>query len=425
MPLGSKKQKREDRRRAKKLSRAAEASVVPDVCVISMERLLRPNKKTAREEDCTTLATAESKPSGHTVYQRKCICDMDDLNHDVLRHIADTPMLRQSAPSVLALFSSTRHTSTITQAPLDLGTSARCLDAQDIDALQKRDSRFLLRGARLDVLLTDEHLSKMVLTTLRHLNLRGCAEISDISPLWHCKSLAKLDISQCSKILEIPPLGKALTELCAVGCSALERASGLGECKALSRAEFRRCSRLRDIAGLSQCQQLTTLDLGECSSLENTFGASLACCTSLTELRLNKLSQSLDLTSLGQSHSLRVVDVSECRRLAGLSGLTRCRSLSTLDISRCPGVHHLDGFRESQSLRELAARDCQNLRDISDLQHCQALESLDIKGCSLVVEAHVDALRSCPSLQILHIRGTKVKNLSRLRQTHPTLVVVR
>merc|ERR1712146_416182 len=112
--------------------------------------------------------------------------DLGLLDHDALARIADTPVLRERPASVLALFSSTRHTSAVSQAPLDLTNFDRRLTSEDMAQLQRTDSRFVLRGVRLSQTLQDDELQSTTVATLRQLDLSGCTEISDISSLRHC-----------------------------------------------------------------------------------------------------------------------------------------------------------------------------------------------------------------------------------------------
>lgn len=426
MPVGSKKQKRADRKRAKKLIKhhgleAHFGPPTPEVFVLPMSRLTASNASATKKppdehKPAATARTDTAAPPGS---------GLDALNHDTLARIADHPVLRDLPASVLALFSSTRHTSAVSQAPLDLTNSAIRLATDVLLTEQRPDARFVLRGVRLSLASLDNALQSVAVAKLRRLDLSGCTLLKDISGLQHCSQLTSLDLSLCAGVSDLSPLARCtvLTILSASGCSAIESASPLGRCAALRRLDLSSCRKLADLTGLADCKELTELDLTDNVSLEDV--SSLACCPALTELTIAKLHRSLDLSPLGTSTCLRRVILSDSRSLSGLASMARCATLAELQIARCETVHHLDGIGRSTSLRRLDAGGCVNLRDISELRHCTSLEQLDLRGCCAVDEAHVNALGACTALHTLHIHASKVRDIGELRRKLPSLMIIR
>lgn len=143
--------------------------------------------------------------------------------------------------------------------------------------------------------------------TLRELNLKGCAQISDFSPLGQSQSLVFLSLSMCPS---------------AQGVSALAGAK-----------------RLRTLIAPAY-ETLTDLSCFE--SL-----------TQLAELDISDMQQVVDLSPLKNLENLRRLWLYGCQKVRDLTPLIDLKRLEVLDLDYCPEIEDLSPLAEMPQLRIL------------------------------------------------------------------------
>lgn len=219
-------------------------------------------------------------------------------------------------------------------------------------------------------------LSRSCSSSLRHVILRGCTEIT---------SEGLRDLSRCSRISSL--------HINAYGISG----------EALSH--------------MTRLSNLEVLDLGGCNELTDDTMRGMHCplLTSLVLRRCcNITSEGLRFISEG-CPSLMVLDVGFCNHIgdSGLAFLSRCRSLRHLDMVLCISVTDIGLMHLSEGcalLEHLILSSCHKITSVGimDLARgCPSLVHLDVGSCDITDEGLLHLSQGCTALQFLNLQSCR------------------
>jgi hypothetical protein len=286
-----------------------------------------------------------------------------------------------------------------------------------------------------------DHISDM--GGLRHLDLRGCAQLTDagIQKLCKLKKLESLRMGGLKKVTKLDFISgmPSLEFLEGNNCSGLGMVilnsvrhtgpshktattqvilDGRSALPGLKHLSLHNCQLITDksievLAGLTGLQ---FLDVGNCPRLSN------ACMSSISEMRHmvslnvsnNPLISDDGLDVLrGAKRSMRHLDISGCNKVTdtGIKSVARnLKYLETLRIARCTQLSNesLKGPVEwLLSLRTLDLTDCLKINDsgIAALQNLHELETLKVAGCNQLTDRLSDQLKKMRGLKTVDIRN--------------------
>jgi hypothetical protein len=178
-----------------------------------------------------------------------------------------------------------------------------------------------------------------------------------LAPSVFCKSLQRLDISDCHLL---------------TNCEVLAEANSVHTMRLI------RCDFLVDLGGLGMgCQNLTSLHLSECDQLADLTG--LSKCPVLSKIYLIDCHSVVDITPLAQCKVLHYLGLISCDKLQSVTSLgTGCvsESLQNLKLYRCAALTDITGLDKCRSLQELTISGCTGIKDVSLLLKCEALSKL-------------------------------------------------
>jgi hypothetical protein len=188
-------------------------------------------------------------------------------------------------------------------------------------------------------------------------NWRTECLVEFLAPSVFCKSLQRLDITDCHLL---------------TNCEVLAEANSVHTMRLI------RCDFLVDLGGLGMgCQNLTSLHLSECNQLADLTG--LSKCPVLSKIYLIHCRSVVDITPLAQCKVLHYLDLISCGKLQSVTSLgTGCvsESLQALVLQRCPALTDITGLDKCRSLQELTISGCTGIKDVSLLLKCEALSKL-------------------------------------------------
>ena len=180
-----------------------------------------------------------------------------------------------------------------------------------------------------------------------------------LAPSVFCKSLQRLDITDCHLLTNCEVLAEAnsVHTMRLIRCDFLVDLGGLGMgCQNLTSLDLRECDQLADLTGLSKCPVLSKIYLIDCHSVVNI--TPLAQCKVLHYLDLISCDKLQSVTSLGTgcvSESLQNLKLYRCAALTDITGLDKCRSLQELTISGCTGIKDVSLLLKCEALSKLVA----------------------------------------------------------------------
>ena len=258
----------------------------------------------------------------------------------------------------------------------------------------------------------------------------GCTELSGLTNLSNCTSIAKnaftgceklttLDLSNCSSIgngvfqnctnLKTVILKSDLTEISGWvfdGCTKLENIIIPSTCTKIGASAFRNCTALKSV-DLSHCTEIKELAFKNCTSLTGTIN--LSNCTSLAEgvfydcEKITNVVLGNGITSIPKSAFFKCVNLgninlSQCTDI-GEEAFRYCISLSNVDLSNCISIGSYAFHSSDPTVAGGIHIDATHpgLTGAVDLSDCQTIEkgafrfnsnitSVDLSGCSVVKE---------------------------------------
>ena len=205
-----------------------------------------------------------------------------------------------------------------------------------------------------------------------------------------------------------------VTSLDLNGCMSLENVDGLKGCTNLTSLSLRGCESLENVDGLKGCTDLTTLNLSGCKSLQNVDG--LKGCTNLTDLSLWGCSSLQDVDGLEGCTNLKILNLRECRSLQNVDVLEGCTNLKTLYLgsgtfTALQSRGALGVLKSLPNLTILYLSKCSSLQNVDVLKGCTNLTRLILNGCESL--ENVDGLKGCTNLTSLDLsRCTSLQGIA-------------
>lgn len=243
------------------------------------------------------------------------------------------------------------------------------------------------------------------LPKLKKLTLARCG-LSNIDALSGAASLSELDLSEnsiqnLSALSSLPAL--QTLDLHGNVISDLSGLTGLNELKTLNLS----FNSIASLDSIGTCPKLEELNLSD-NALTSLSGISKL--SSLKTLNASN-NQLADISQISACALLAEVDLSD-NSLADVSALAALPDLSILDISYNE-ITALPSFSSEAVLLNLLASH-NNLEDVSGLSDQQYLTTVDLDYNENLED--ISALDSCPSLGQVNVYGTKVTDVSDLRE---------
>lgn len=203
-------------------------------------------------------------------------------------------------------------------------------------------------------------------SSLQHLNLSNCYNLSDLTELSSCRFLTDLDLSVCC-VSDLSPLS-TLTKLIHLDLS--------------------RCFNIINISSLSTLAKLQQLNLSRCYNVHDSLD-SLSACTALMDLDLSYCPVS-NLSALATCKDLQHLDLRGCRCILDLSFLAGLTGLVSLDLSKSEGPVDVSALAQCSLLKQILVFGCapvtgipalpENLRiAVSHEYYCGDTESDDVE----------------------------------------------
>lgn len=220
------------------------------------------------------------------------------------------------------------------------------------------------------------------LPCLQQVNLSGCHQLSDLNPLAALAGLKQLSLAGCRQISDLTPLTSltSLHDLDLTGCGQLGQFSPVGKLTGLQQLNLAGCRQLSDLSPLASLSSLQQLTISWCKQIRDC--SPLAKLTSLQQLRFSNSSQVGDLSPLASLISLRSLDLSNSEQVSDLSPLASLRLLQRLDLSWCKQIRDFAPLANLISLQTLFLERCVGVRQFRPLKVLLAtLQELTLFNC--------------------------------------------
>ena len=147
------------------------------------------------------------------------------------------------------------------------------------------------------------------LSSLRHIGLTGCSELTDVNALKNLPTLHELRLIDCTGLTDVDAL-QHLTTVNLInlnGCTGLSSVDALANLSTLQFLGLSGCTRLTNVDALKRLTSLRHIDLTRCSGLINLDGLKtlpalrlvvLSGCTGLTKESIEALKAALPNTTI-------------------------------------------------------------------------------------------------------------------------------
>ncbi|KAH0641304.1 hypothetical protein KY285_037890 [Solanum tuberosum] len=277
------------------------------------------------------------------------------------------------------------------------------------------------------------------------LNMKG----SDIQEfglnLQYCRSLKKLDLSDCEHLRSTPNFkgSRSLEYLMFKGCSSLKNIHpSIGNLERLINLQFGYCKEITDLpSSICQLKSLEYLDINDCSSLQ-TLPVDIGDMQSLTHLcawrtGIRQLPGSVEMlrnlktlqVGGGILEAKRSFSRRRVRRIESLSNFISALCLENCgfteadvprDIGSLSNLYHLDlsgnnflylpfDFSKLPLLVSLYLSDCKNLQTLPSISNLQNLKILELGNCQKLVK--ITGLDNLPLIEWINmINCTHLQN---------------
>jgi len=267
--------------------------------------------------------------------------------------------------------------------------------AQEHSSLTKLD----LSGCRE---LTD--LSPLSnLQRLTSLELRGLWALRDLTPLAQITCLRTLDLRGCKRVGDLAPLSK-LGELRCLGLPPYTRDADLADVAArhpeLTALHLTNCEHLTDLSPLAKLRDLRELNLSGCGKISDI--APLAGLTELQSLNLHCCWTVKSIFPLARLAKLRELNLHACNAVTDLRPLADLTRLEWVDL----GHTWLSDGRILGKLAKLTGLNLRHSRHVLDLRHLSHLKNLTALGLSRSGFTHPEALAELKGLRLLDLYGS-------------------
>lgn len=287
---------------------------------------------------------------------------------------------------------------------------------------------------------------------LRHIVLRGCAFLTDVSALRGLPELHSADFTS-SGVTAVSFADSwagcaSLEEVMLSDCTSLQTVSGLWSAPHLMQLHLARTT-VESVDGAETCASLEVLDVSECKRLKSLHSVralprlqQLQCRESditddsfrerwtapnLMEVNLSGCLQLRDVGALGSLPRLRSANFSDTFIVDGaVRELTAAATLEDLDLRGCSRLAHLGSLSRLPRIRALyLSRTCSGNFTFTSVSRCRRLEVLEMEDCPYLTNVFVvfefgqlrhlkfpplsrmvgSVLHSCHNLQCLSLHG--------------------
>ncbi|XP_023643772.1 disease resistance protein TAO1 [Capsella rubella] len=282
------------------------------------------------------------------------------------------------------------------------------------------------------IILKESKLEKLwegiqPLSNLKVMDLESSRNLKELPYLSMAINLLKLDLVDCSSLVELPSsIGNAtnLRNLNLQHCSSLVKLPSFGNCINLQELNLDSCSSLVELPySIGNCINLQELDLMRCSSLIR-LPSSIGNNVNLQKLCLNECLSLVELpSSIGNIINLQELDLSECSSLVELPySIGNCINLQELDLYNCSSLVELPfSIGKIINLQNLNISGCSSLVELpSSIGNLRMLMTLSLQGCSKIevipINTVLDSLEKfdvtgCSQLTSFPVISTTIRQL--------------
>ncbi|CAN1264442.1 Disease resistance protein L6 [Linum perenne] len=234
---------------------------------------------------------------------------------------------------------------------------------------------------------------------LRWLDIRGCAQLAEVSGIERLELLNELNISGCSSVEELPnlPGSRNIFSLDISECNQLKEFTGVKNLEQLKDLKMRNCTLITKLPDLSVLANLKTLDISGCVQLAEVSGIERL--GSLKRLNISKCNQLKEVMGIKSLELLEDLVMTNCTSIKKLPDLSGCKKLWCLNISGCVQLAEVSGIERLESLKYLNMSGCSSVEELPDLSGLGKIESLDISECNQLKE--VTGIESLELLEYL------------------------
>ncbi|RXI06228.1 hypothetical protein DVH24_018270 [Malus domestica] len=247
------------------------------------------------------------------------------------------------------------------------------------------------------------------LAKLTWMNLSGCEFLEKIPDLSGSPNIIKLDLSDCTSLVEVDDSVRFLDKLEILilsGCSKLTRfATRLG-LRSLEELDLDGCTRLERFPEIEKdkMKSLTHLDIGKSgirelpSSIAYLTGLLELCakgcelqnvpdlsgCPNISRLDLRDCKSLVEVDdSIGFLDKLEVLNLSGCFKLTRFATRLRSRSLINLDLSGCRRLESFPEIKGTMGSLEYLSIEKSGIRELPSIAYFTSLLTLKASGCEL------------------------------------------
>ena len=251
------------------------------------------------------------------------------------------------------------------------------------------------------------------LTQLNSLYLRGCTSVSDLAPLTPLTRLKRLHLTGCKNVGDLTPLARLrnIESLWPPPSTTNEQLTTL--CSGhpgLTSLELRGCEKISDLTPLAGLTRLRSLGLSGCQQVADL--SPLARLTALEHFNLSHCGSVTNLTPLAGLTRLTFLNIDHCENVRYLPQLTGLTRLGLLRLYQCQKVSDLPPLARLRSLWLLDLSFCDNIRDLTPLAGLTGLRHLNLFGAENVRD--LAPLATLTSLSSLHLSSKSVTHLAPL-----------
>lgn len=150
--------------------------------------------------------------------------------------------------------------------------------------------------------------------------------------------------------------------------------------------------RIRGLGGCRRLRHLNIMNFGG-EDLCEFSGLSLLARLQVTSRRL------ASLKGLERLAALQTLDLANCTQLEDITAITACTRLQVLLIEGCRRIGHLPPELELPYLEEVSLVDCAKIESLRPLMKCPRLRKLRFTGDTIIVDGNFSYLTSHPALR--------------------------
>ncbi|KEG11559.1 leucine-rich repeat protein (LRRP) [Trypanosoma grayi] len=283
--------------------------------------------------------------------------------------------------------------------------------------------------------ITDECVRELGASqSLVKLDLGGCKQLSDVSPLARIQTLEEINLRVSEEVSVVADLGKlpvlrsiylahtavtdeglrglgasrSLVEIALDNCMLLTDVSPLASIETLEEVSLADCDGVTAVGALGRLPALRSLDLCR-SGITNEGLVGLSASRSLVKLELKRCRYLTDVTSLASIETLQEVNLRGCEYVNAFGVLGRMAMLRVLNLSYTALTDDdLRGISASRTLVRIDFGENKLIRDVTPLASVSTLEEVNLADS--VGVTGVGALGALPALRVLDLSRLSVSD---------------